>query len=161
MLPAGGGGGARTTRAGTGAPPAALRPSPRRSRANAAEGRGSGAALVWPTPAGRGRLPPRRSPQGALPQARRLRHRWGRAAPSGGVGWEQRSARRARPLPSSPPLGGGGGAAGLPRSSSDGARPAAGTALLPSRQPLRGTRRGRRGLPAGRRQQAGRGGRRT
>lgn len=71
------------------------------------------------------------------------------AAPSWG------SARCARPpspslllslpplLPPSPPLGGG--AAGLPRSSSHGARPAGGTALPPCRQPLRGSRGGQVG----------------
>lgn len=104
-----------------------------------------------PTLGGRGRFRPRRSPQGALSRARPLRHRRGR----GGSERGERPARQGAParlLPPSPPLGGGGGAAGLPRSSSHGARPAGGTALLPSRQPLRGTRRGRRGLPAAGRQ---------
>lgn len=41
------------------------------------------------------------------------------------------------PIPSIPPLSGG--AAGLPRSSSHGARPGGGTALLPCRQPLTGS----------------------
>lgn len=95
------------------------------------------------------------SPQGALPGLGASGRAGAGAAPRGG------SAGRVPPsrlLPASPPLGRAGGAAGLPRSSSHGACPAGGTALLLSRRPLTGTRRGRRGLvgaAAGRQVRAG------